>query len=322
MMSDKQVVAVTGSAGFIGFHLSKKLLEMGYDVIGIDNLNDYYDPNLKKARLAILKEEPGFHFYQVGIEDLPSLKNVFGEHRVDIICNLAAQAGVRHSLKDPFSYQKSNLEGFLNIIEMARTYEVKNLVFASSSSVYGKNKAIPYSVEDRVDNPISLYAASKKANELMAHAYSHLFQIPCTGLRYFTVYGPWGRPDMALFLFTDAILKGRPIHVFNHGKMRRDFTYIDDIVEGTIRAIQRPVPYEIFNLGNSASVGLMEFIAIIEEELGRKAEKIMLPLQPGDVAETTADIEKSEKMLGFRPRTPLREGIRNFIAWYRDYYGV
>ncbi len=322
MEMDKQVVAVTGSAGFIGFHLSKRLLEMGYEVIGIDNLNDYYDPNLKKARLTILKEIPGFHFYQIGIHDLPSLKNVFGKHRVDIICNLAAQAGVRYSLKDPFSYQKSNLEGFLNIIEMARTYEVKNLVFASSSSVYGKNRTIPYRVEDRVDNPISLYAASKKANELMAHAYSHLFQIPCTGLRYFTVYGPWGRPDMALFLFTEAILKGRPINVYNHGKMRRDFTYIDDIVDGTVRAIERPVPYEIFNIGNSDSVGLMEFIGIIEEELGKKAEKIMLPLQPGDVAETTADIGKSEKMLGFHPRTPLREGIRNFIAWYRDYYDV
>ena len=316
MVSGKQVVAVTGSAGFIGFHLSKRLLEMGYGVIGIDNLNDYYDPNLKKARLAILQKESGFQFFKVDLYDLPALKDIFENHRVDIVCNLAAQAGVRHSLKDPFSYQKSNLEGFLNILEMARNYEVKNLVFASSSSVYGKNKKIPYSVEDRVDNPISLYAASKKANELMAHAYSHLFQIPCTGLRYFTVYGPWGRPDMALFLFTDAILKGRPINVYNHGQMRRDFTYIDDIVEGTIRAIERPVPYEIFNLGNSDSVGLMEFIGIIEEELGQKAEKIMLPLQPGDVAETTADIEKSERMLGFRPKTPLREGIRNFIAWY------
>lgn len=322
MMSNKQVVAVTGSAGFIGFHLSKRLLEMGYQVIGIDNLNDYYDPNLKKARLAILQDLPGFLFYQVNIHDLPPLRNVFGEHKVDIICNLAAQAGVRHSLKDPFSYQKSNLEGFLNVLEMARAYEVKNLVFASSSSVYGKNRKIPYSVEDRVDNPISLYAASKKANELMAHAYSHLFQIPCTGLRYFTVYGPWGRPDMALFLFTDAILKGRPINVYNHGKMRRDFTYIDDIVEGTVRAIERPAPYEIYNLGNSDSVGLMEFIGIIEEELGKKAEKNLLPLQPGDVAETTADIEKSERMLGFRPQMPLREGIRNFIEWYRGYYGV
>jgi len=321
-MLDKQVVAITGAAGFIGFHLSKRLLEMGYDVIGIDNLNDYYDPGLKKARLTILDEKPGFHFYQVDIHDMPSLSDVFSTHRVDIICNLAAQAGVRHSLKDPFAYQKSNVEGFLNIIEMARTYEVKNLVFASSSSVYGKNKKIPYSVDDRVDNPISLYAATKKANELMAHAYSHLFQIPCTGLRYFTVYGPWGRPDMALFLFADAILKGRPINVFNYGKMRRDFTYIDDIVDGTIRAIERPVPYEIFNLGNSDSVELMDFIGVIEEELGMKAEKIMMPLQPGDVAETTANIEKSEKMLGFSPRTPLREGIRNFIAWYRDYYSV
>ena len=322
MTTEKQVVAVTGSAGFIGFHLSKRLLQMGYDVIGIDNLNDYYDPNLKIARLNILEENPEFHFFKVDIHDMPSLSHIFNKHRVDIICNLAAQAGVRYSLEDPFAYQKSNVEGFLNIIEMARAYEVKNLVFASSSSVYGKNRKVPYSVDDRVDNPISLYAATKKANELMAHAYSHLFQIPCTGLRYFTVYGPWGRPDMALFLFADAIIKGRPINVYNYGEMRRDFTYIDDIVDGTIRAIERPVPYEIFNIGNSDSVGLIDFIAVIEEELGMKAEKIMMPLQPGDVAETTADIEKSEKMLGFRPKTPLREGIRNFIAWYRDYYGV
>ena len=322
MTTEKQVVAVTGSAGFIGFHLSKRLLKMGYEVIGIDNLNDYYDPNLKIARLTILQENPEFHFFKVDIHDMPSLSDIFNKHRVDIICNLAAQAGVRYSLEDPFAYQKSNVEGFLNIIEMARAYEVKNLVFASSSSVYGKNRKVPYSVDDRVDNPISLYAATKKANELMAHAYSHLFQIPCTGLRYFTVYGPWGRPDMALFLFADAIIKGRPINVYNYGEMRRDFTYIDDIVDGTIRAIERPVPYEIFNIGNSDSVGLIDFIAVIEEELGMKAEKIMMPLQPGDVAETTADIEKSEKMLSFCPKTPLREGIRNFIAWYRDYYGV
>ncbi len=322
MALNEQVVAVTGSAGFIGFHLSKRLLEMDCRVIGIDNLNEYYDPTLKKARLAILQELPGFHFYRIDIQDLPALKNVFEKHPVDIICNLAAQAGVRYSLKDPFSYQKSNLGGFLNILEMARNHKVKNLVFASSSSVYGKNKKIPYSVEDRVDHPISLYAASKKANELMAHAYNHLFEVPCTGLRYFTVYGPWGRPDMALFLFTDAILKGRPIDVYNYGKMRRDFTYIDDIVEGTVRAIEQPVAYEIFNLGNSDSAGLMDFIGIIEEELGMEAKKNLLPIQPGDVPETTADIEKSEKMLGFHPRTPLREGIHNFIVWYRGYYGV
>ena len=322
MVNNNEVLLVTGSAGFIGFHLSKKLLETGYAVVGVDNLNPYYDVKLKRARLDILKANEDFSFYELDIQDLPGLKDIFKQHRVVKICNLAAQAGVRYSLEDPFSYQKSNIEGFLNLLELAREYKVSNFVYASSSSVYGKNKKSPYSVEDRVDNPISFYAATKKANELMAHAYSHLFEIPCTGLRYFTVYGPWGRPDMALFLFADAILKNRPINVYNYGEMRRDFTYIDDIVDGTIRAIERPVPYEIFNLGNSDSVALLDFIRVIEEELGQEAEKNMMPLQPGDVPETVADIRRSRELLGFNPRTPLRDGIRNFISWYREYYGI
>ncbi|MCG6880178.1 MAG: NAD-dependent epimerase [Deltaproteobacteria bacterium] len=319
--SDKKVL-VTGSAGFIGFHLSRKLLDSGYHVVGLDNLNPYYDVGLKKARLELLKPHGRFQFVKGDIQDLEALRDIFREQKITHICNLAAQAGVRHSLKDPFSYQKSNIEGFLNLLEMAREVRVTNFVYASSSSVYGKNKKNPYSVEDRVDNPISLYAATKKANELMAHAYSHLYDIPCTGLRYFTVYGPWGRPDMALFLFTDAILHNRPINVFNYGQMRRDFTYIDDIVAGTVSAIERPAPYEIFNLGNSDATSLMDFIETIESELGRKAEKNMLPMQPGDVAETSADITSSREKLGFTPQTPLKEGVRAFIAWYREYYGV
>jgi UDP-glucuronate 4-epimerase len=319
---NKGVTLVTGAAGFIGFHVSKALASSGRAVVGVDNLNPYYDVSLKRARIEILRRLSGFTFYEADIQNLEALRTIFARHRIEIVCNLAAQAGVRHSLKDPFSYQKSNLEGFLNLLELGRSARVKNFVYASSSSVYGANQKVPFSVEDRVDNPISLYAATKKANELMAHAYSHLFGIPCTGLRYFTVYGPWGRPDMALFLFTDAILKGRPIEVYNYGRMKRDFTYIDDIVAGTLAAMERPFPFQVFNLGNAQSVELLEFIAILEGELGKKAEKNMLPMQPGDVAETAADIRKSEEMLGFRPRTSLKEGIRRFVAWYRDYYGV
>lgn len=322
MARKNQTIMVTGSAGFIGFHLSKKLLDNGENVIGVDNLNKYYDVTLKEGRLDILKSHRNFVFYKEEIQNFEALDNIFKRHGVDLLCNLAAQAGVRYSLKDPFSYQKSNLEGFLNLLELARKYEIKNFVYASSSSVYGSNKKIPFSEKDRVDTPISLYGATKRANELIAHAYSHLYHIPCTGLRYFTVYGPWGRPDMALFLFAEAILKNRPIKVFNKGLMNRDFTYIDDIIEGTIAALERPAPYEIFNLGNSNSVGLLEFIRIVEEELGRKADKKLMPMQPGDVADTAADITKSRKLLGFNPKTSVREGIRNFIAWYRDYYGV
>ncbi len=321
MMTGKNsAVLVTGSAGFIGFHVSKRLLEMGESVVGVDNLNEYYDVNLKKARLEILKSYNDFTFYKEDIQNFQALEGVFETHNLDFICNLAAQAGVRYSLKAPFSYQKSNLDGFLTLLELARKYSVKNFVYASSSSVYGDNKKVPFSVDDRVDTPVSLYAATKKANELIAHAYSHLYQIPCTGLRFFTVYGPWGRPDMALFLFTDAILKKRPINVYNYGNMKRDFTYIDDIVDGTIAALKRAVPYEIFNLGNSQSVELLDFIRILEEVLGQEAQKNMTPIQPGDVPETAADIRKSRELLGFDPKTPLEKGIRRFVRWYREYY--
>ncbi len=322
MSGKSNTILVTGSAGFIGFHVSKRLLETGEDVVGIDNLNEYYDVTLKKARLEILRSHDRFSFYREDIRNLEVLDDIFERHRLDIVCNLAAQAGVRYSLKDPFSYQRSNLEGFLNLLELARKHGVRNFVYASSSSVYGDNKKLPFSVDDRVDTPISLYGATKKANELIAHAYSHLYHIPCTGLRYFTVYGPWGRPDMALFLFTDAILKKSPISVYNNGQMKRDFTYIDDIVEGTIAALRRAVAYEIFNLGNSQSVSLLDFIRTLEEELGEKAQMKMMPIQPGDVPETLADIRKSRELLGFNPKTPLKEGVKRFVAWYRGYYEV
>jgi UDP-glucuronate 4-epimerase len=322
MTKRNQVVLVTGSSGFIGFSLSRKLLEEGRVVIGVDSMNSYYDVNLKNARLEILKAFDNFVFYKEDIQNLKALKDIFKQQKVDVICNLAAQAGVRYSLEDPFSYEKSNLEGFLNLLEIAREHEVTNFVYASSSSVYGSNKKVPFSVDDRVDNPVSLYAATKKANELMAHAYSHLFNIPCTGLRYFTVYGPWGRPDMALFLFTDAILNNRPINVYNYGDMKRDFTYIDDIVAGTIAAIDKPAPYEVYNLGNSKTEQLMTLIEILERELGREAEKNMMPMQPGDVKQTSADIQKSRDNLGFDPKTPLEEGIKKFVEWYRPFYKV
>jgi len=320
MTGKDRAILVTGSAGFIGFHVSKRLLEMGEPVVGVDNLNEYYDVTLKKARLEILKSYDDFTFYREDIQNLQAIEDIFESHDLDIICNLAAQAGVRYSLKDPFSYQKSNLEGFLSLLELARKYRVRNFVYASSSSVYGDNKKVPFSVDDRVDTPVSLYAATKRANELIAHAYSHLYQIPCTGLRFFTVYGPWGRPDMALFLFTEAILKKRPINVYNYGHMKRDFTYIDDIVDGTIAALQRAVPYEVFNLGNSQSVELLNFIRILEEALGQEAKKNMMPMQPGDVPETAADIRKSRELLGFDPKISLEEGTRKFVAWYREYY--
>ncbi|UCH06877.1 MAG: GDP-mannose 4,6-dehydratase [Deltaproteobacteria bacterium] len=313
---------VTGAAGFIGFHVARALLERGQEVIGIDNLNPYYDVSLKRGRLELITPNPLFTFYHGDINDLAILETIFANHSIDRICNLAAQAGVRHSIQNPFIYEESNLKGFLNLLELARHSPVRNFVFASSSSVYGNNRKLPFSIDDTVDTPISLYAATKKANELMAHAYSHLFDIPLTGLRYFTVYGPWGRPDMALFLFTEAIINGRPIEIYNFGKMKRDFTYIDDIVEGTIAALDSPFKYEIFNLGNSKSVELMKLIEIIEEELGIVAKKKFLPLQPGDVPETYADIEKTKRLLGFSPKTSIRSGIRSFLSWYRRYYGL
>jgi len=312
---------VTGAAGFIGFHVSRALLERGDRVLGLDNLNDYYDVSLKEARLHLLQEHEHFTFYKEDLANREGLTRIFEQNRIQVVCNMAAQAGVRYSLVNPFAYQSSNLEGFLNLIHLSKEQRVENFVYASSSSVYGNNKKVPFSVQDRVDTPISLYAATKKANELVAHTYSHLYGLPCSGLRLFTVYGPWGRPDMALFIFTKAITKNQPIEVYNFGKMRRDFTYIDDIVQGVLASMDRPVPYAIYNLGNSRAVDLLYFIECIEKELGKKAEKKMLPMQPGDVVETYADISESERNLGFQPTTRIEEGIASFINWYRSFYG-
>ncbi len=340
MRKEFNKILVTGAAGFIGFHLSKRLLDEGCQVVGLDIVNDYYDPAIKEARLEILKPHEGFKFVKIDLADKDSMERLFKEEKFDAVVNLAAQAGVRYSLVNPQSYVDSNLVGFVNILEGCRHNDVKHLVFASSSSVYGSNTKMPFSVHDNVDHPVSLYAASKKSNELMAHAYAHLFSIPCTGLRFFTVYGPWGRPDMALFLFTKAILEDRPIDVFNYGKMQRDFTYIDDIVEGVVRVIERPAhpnpdwngdspdpgssyaPYKIYNIGNNQPVELMHFIEVIEDTLGKKAEKNLLPLQPGDVPATYADIDDLVRDTGFKPATPLEVGIPKFIKWYRDYFRV
>ncbi|MEA3360233.1 MAG: GDP-mannose 4,6-dehydratase [Thermodesulfobacteriota bacterium] len=322
MADKKPITLVTGAAGFIGFHVAKSLLKDGVKVIGIDNLNPYYDVSLKRARLEQLTTQHNFTFYHEDIKDLDALKNIFSSHKIERICNLAAQAGVRYSMEDPFVYQESNIKGFLNLLEMARQHPLNNFVYASSSSVYGDNKELPFRVEDNVDTPISLYAATKKSNELMAYTYSHLFNIPLTGLRFFTVYGPWGRPDMALFLFTSAMIEGRAIDIYNFGKMKRDFTYIDDIVNGTISSLDNPFKYEIFNLGNSKTVELMELIKIVEEELGINAKKNFLPLQPGDVPETYANIDKAKNMLGYNPKTSINSGVKKFIAWYREYNNV
>jgi UDP-glucuronate 4-epimerase len=297
-------------------------LERGDRVIGLDNLNDYYDLSLKMDRLSILQDHQQFSFYREDLANMDGLGKLFADNPIQLVCNMAAQAGVRYSLVNPFAYQKSNLEGFLNLIHLSKESKVENFVYASSSSVYGSNKKVPFSVKDPVDHPISLYAATKKANELTAHTYSHLFGLPCTGLRLFTVYGPWGRPDMALFIFTKAILNGQPIEVYNHGKMKRDFTYIDDIVQGVLASLDRPVPYAVYNLGNSRTVELLYFIECIEKSLGKESEKKLLPMQPGDVAETYADISESQKDLGFLPTTRIEEGIEHFIRWYRSYYGT
>jgi len=331
-------VLVTGAAGFIGFHLSQRLLTRGDEVVGLDNLNDYYDVFLKKDRLAQLQERPGFSFYQLDLADSVGIAQLFAEQRFDVVVNLAAQAGVRYSIKNPHAYINSNLVGFINILEGCRHSGVEHLVFASSSSVYGANTKMPFSVRDNVDHPVSLYAATKKANELMAHSYSHLYNLPTTGLRFFTVYGPWGRPDMALFLFTKAILAKQPIDVFNYGKMRRDFTYIDDIVEGVVRVMDKipepnlawsgdapdprtsKAPYKIYNIGNNQPVELMRFIEVLENCLGVKAQKNLLPLQPGDVPATYADVDDLVKDVGFKPSTPIEVGIQRFVAWYCSYY--
>lgn len=338
MQLDFKNVLITGAAGFIGFHLARRLLTEGFEVVGMDNLNAYYDVNLKKDRLEQLASFPNFHFKQVDLSRRDDLTALFQAHPVEVVVNLAAQAGVRYSLENPHAYVDSNLVGFVNLLECCRHHRVKHLVFASSSSVYGANTRMPFSVHDNVDHPVSLYAATKKANELLAHTYSHLYGLPVTGLRFFTVYGPWGRPDMALFLFTRAILAGRPIQVFNHGNMQRDFTYIDDIVEGVVRVMkkipapdpdwsgQTPdpgtsyAPYRIYNIGNNQPVSLLRFIEVLESCLGVKAEKEYRDMQPGDVPATYADIDDLYKAVGFKPTTTIEDGIQRFVEWYRFYY--
>jgi len=316
-------ILVTGAAGFIGMHCSAKLLAQGHHVIGIDNLNDYYDPRLKQARLAPLSAHPGFRFIETDIANRDALEKLFAEVRPKRVLHLAAQAGVRYSLKNPHAYVQSNLVGFVNMLEGCRHHGVQHLVYASSSSVYGANTKVPFAVGDSVDHPVSLYAATKKSNELMAHSYSHLYGLPTTGLRFFTVYGPWGRPDMSPWLFTSAILEGRTIDVFNHGKMQRDFTYIDDIVEGTLRVLDRAPsgapPYQLYNIGNHQPVELMDFIGTLERVLGREAKKNFLPMQPGDVPVTYADTDDLRRDVGFAPSTPLSEGLKQWADWYRSY---
>lgn len=326
-------VLVTGVAGFIGFFLAQRLLSEGAVVYGIDNLNDYYEVTLKQDRLAQLLPQSGFVFERLDLADRQGMARLFQEHDFEAVVHLAAQAGVRYSLQNPYAYADSNLLGFVNLLEGCRHRQVAHLVYASSSSVYGANRKVPFATSDNVDHPVSLYAATKKANELMAHAYSHLYGLPTTGLRFFTVYGPWGRPDMAYFKFVDAIAQGRPIEVFNHGKMKRDFTYIDDVIEGVVRTLRRPppplahpefntqAPYQVYNLGNHRPVELMTFIEVIEQALGKTTEKIWLPMQPGDVQTTYADVEDLMADVGFKPSTPIEEGIGRFVAWYRDYYG-
>ncbi|HRA80176.1 MAG TPA: NAD-dependent epimerase [Thauera sp.] len=333
-------ILVTGAAGFIGMHASERLLARGDEVIGLDNLNDYYDPTLKEARLARLTPQKSFRFVKMDVADRPGMERLFAEEKFDRVIHLAAQAGVRYSLQNPHAYIDSNVVGFMNILEGCRHSKVQHLVYASSSSVYGGNTKMPFSERDSVDHPVSIYAATKKANELMAHTYSHLYGLPTTGLRFFTVYGPWGRPDMALFLFTKAIIEGRPIDVFNHGKMKRDFTFVDDIVEGVIRTLDRTaaadaafdsnqpdpgrsnVPYRVFNIGNNDPVELMAFVAAIEDTLGMKAQKNFMPLQDGDVPSTYADTDELNAWTGFAPATSVKDGVARFVAWYRDYYRV
>ena len=315
-------ILVTGAAGFIGFHLSKRLLARGDAVVGIDNLNAYYDVRLKEARLAMLRAAPAFTFVKVDLADRAGMAQVFERGRYDAIVNLAAQAGVRYSLENPYAYVDANVTGFLNVLEGARHHGTSNLVYASTSSVYGTNDKLPFDEGLRTDTPVSFYAATKKANEVMAHSYAHLFAIPMTGLRFFTVYGAWGRPDMALFRFTRGILADEPIPVFNEGRMVRDFTYIDDIVEGVVRVVDRPHPYRIFNIGNNERVELMAYIRAIEAALGRKARLELLPMQAGDVYATEADTTALREATGFRPATPVEEGVRRFVDWYRAYYKV
>jgi len=334
-MSD---VLVTGAAGFIGFHVAQRLLSAGREVVGLDVVNSYYDPKLKEARLDILKRHPNFTFVKLDLADRAATGLLFEQHRFPVVVHLAAQAGVRYSLENPHAYIDANIEGFVNVLEGCRHSDCKHLLFASSSSVYGANTKLPFSVQDNVDHPISLYAASKKANELMAHAYSHLHGIPATGLRFFTVYGPWGRPDMAMFIFAKAILSGTPIRLFNHGIMRRDFTYIDDVSEAIVRLMDLPphgnphwsgdrpdpgtsaAPWKIYNIGNNNPEELMHVVSLLEKEFGRAAVKEMLPMQPGDVPATYADVEDLARDIGFKPSTTIEDGIKRFAKWYRDYH--
>jgi UDP-glucuronate 4-epimerase len=328
-MSD-QAILVTGAAGFIGFHVARGLLAEGRHVVGLDNLNDYYDPELKRARLNILRENPAFSFAKIDLADRPSIAALFAKHRFAAVIHLAAQAGVRHSIDHPHAYADANLEGFVNVLEGCRHNGCRHLIYASSSSVYGANTKLPFSVGDSTDHPISLYAATKKANELMAYSYSHLYSLPVTGLRFFTIYGPWGRPDMAIFLFAKAIVGGTPIRLFNHGKMRRDFTHIDDVTRVVLGLVDRipgneasgRAPARIYNVGNHRPEELMHVVALLEKELGRAAVKDMLPMQPGDVAETFADVGDLMREVGFSPATSIEDGIRDFVAWYRGHYKV
>ena len=333
-------ILVTGAAGFIGFHLARRLLSAGRAVTGIDSLNDYYDPSLKRARLDLLKADPNFAFEKLDLADRAASKALFEREHPAVVIHLAAQAGVRYSLEHPHAYVDANLEGFINVLEGCRHNGCKHLLFASSSSVYGSNTKLPFSTHDNVDHPISLYAASKKANELMAHSYSHLYRMPCTGLRFFTVYGPWGRPDMAMYIFAKAILAGQPIKLFNHGKMRRDFTFVDDVAQAIVRLIERPpqrrtdwdakhpdpssssAPWKIYNIGNNRPEELTDVVSLLEREFGRKAVKEMLPMQPGDVEATYADVADLERDVGFRPVTSIEDGIARFARWYREYHGI
>jgi len=335
-----KLVLLTGSAGFIGFHLSQKLLTQGYAVVGIDNLNDYYNVTLKESRLGILKKHSDFTFIKGNLHDRTFIEKIFSDHKFDYVVNLAAQAGLRYSIQNPYAYIESNLQGFLNILEGCRHHHPAHLVYASSSSVYGANKQMPFSVHQNVDHPISLYAATKKSNELMAHTYSVLYKIPTTGLRFFNVYGPYGRPDMALFIFTKSILEGKPIDVFNHGKMRRDFTYVDDIVEGISRLIPKIAegnpqwdalnpdpatsfaPYRLYNIGNTKPVELMYYIEVLEQKLGKKAIKNLIPMQDGEVTETYSNVDDLMNDVGYKPSTPIEVGIGKFVDWYLDYYQV
>lgn len=331
-------ILVTGAAGFIGFHVARRLLQNGRPVVGLDNLNAYYDPKLKDARLAELAKLPGFQFVKLDLADRAGMAALFAQHRFPFVVHLAAQAGVRHSLVDPHAYVDSNLTGFTNILEGCRHNGCRHLLFASSSSVYGSNTHMPFSVHDNVDHPLSLYGASKKANELMAHSYAHLFRLPTTGLRFFTVYGPWGRPDMAMWLFAKAIMADEPIKLFNHGNMRRDFTYVDDVVESVVRLVERPpagdpnwsgeapdpgssaAPWRVYNIGNNNPVELLEVVRLMEQAIGKQARRELLPMQPGDVPATYADVDDLMRELDFKPKTPIAEGIARFIEWYRAYH--